>query len=274
MSEPAPLSAPAPPRLPIEAIEAIAAPAGAELARHYVAPRRPVLLRGLAAAWPATAGWSLESLQQRYAATPVRTFGTERGRVRMDAPSGAVEGTARLGDFLAGLRSGATGDTYLTTPWAALPAPLRAEAPTPTYCAAAPWQSGNLWIGAAGTVAPLHRDLADNLHVVVRGAKRLTLVSPSHSTRLSPNGLLDPFPNGCRVDPEQPDLEAFPRLRGVTLLRADLAPGDALYIPRRWWHHVRTLETSIAVNFWWATGRRRALVVAAEQFKRWRGLNR
>jgi hypothetical protein len=34
----------------------------------------------------------------------------------------------------------------------------------------------------------------------------------------------------------------------------DLEPGDILYIPRKWWHGVETLDTSISVNIWW-TGR-------------------
>jgi hypothetical protein len=33
---------------------------------------------------------------------------------------------------------------------------------------------------------------------------------------------------------------------------AELAPGDAIYIPHMWWHHVRSLDSlSILVNYWW-----------------------
>ena len=33
---------------------------------------------------------------------------------------------------------------------------------------------------------------------------------------------------------------------------AELGPGDAIYIPHMWWHHVRSLDTlSILVNYWW-----------------------
>ncbi len=35
-------------------------------------------------------------------------------------------------------------------------------------------------------------------------------------------------------------------------LYADLEPGDALYIPYFWWHHVQSLsDFNILVNFWW-----------------------
>jgi len=33
---------------------------------------------------------------------------------------------------------------------------------------------------------------------------------------------------------------------------AELAPGDAIFIPHMWWHHVRSLDPlSILVNYWW-----------------------
>ncbi|MEO8603912.1 MAG: cupin-like domain-containing protein [bacterium] len=255
------------------AVERIQPPSVAAFRRDYAATRRPVILSGLAADWPAARRWSLDYLQDRFAPTPVRTFRTAGGEVVMRSATGAIEGTMPLGEFIAQLRRG-TPHCYLTSRLADLPAALRGDAPTPDYCAEASWQNGNLWIGAAGTVAPLHRDLADNLHAVVRGRKRLTLVAPAHSAGVYPNALLDNFPNGCRANIEVPDFAAFPKLRGIETLVAEVEAGDAIYIPRRWWHHVRTLETSIAVNFWWASGGRRALVVAIDRFKRWRGINR
>jgi len=35
------------------------------------------------------------------------------------------------------------------------------------------------------------------------------------------------------------------------LLVAELNPGDALFIPSKWWHHVRSLDRSASVNVWW-----------------------
>mmetsp|Transcript_17235 Transcript_17235/g.39975 ORF Transcript_17235/g.39975 Transcript_17235/m.39975 type:complete len:122 (-) Transcript_17235:61-426(-) len=29
-----------------------------------------------------------------------------------------------------------------------------------------------------------------------------------------------------------------------------LQPGDLLYIPAKWWHHVRSLDTAASVNVW------------------------
>lgn len=45
----------------------------------------------------------------------------------------------------------------------------------------------------------------------------------------------------------------FPLFPGTPCYSAVLGPGDALYIPPRWWHHVRSLSTSFSVSFWWGS---------------------
>jgi lysine-specific demethylase 8 len=251
----------------------IPAPAVEIFQSAHVVPRRPVVLQGMFSEWPALRRWSPEYLRNTFPEAVVTTIRAEAGRVVMHGEKGAIEEPMQLGDYLDSLSADAP-DRYLTSPLRNLPDALRGDVPPPPYCAAASWQNGNLWIGAAGTIARMHRDLADNLHTLVFGRKRVTLVAPRQSALVYPHGLFDSFPNGCRVDIERPDFTRFPKLRGVETLVTELEPGDAIYIPRRWWHHVRTLELSASVNYWWATGARRAVVQATDLFKRMRGLSR
>jgi len=53
------------------------------------------------------------------------------------------------------------------------------------------------------------------------------------------------------VNVSDPDPEAFPRFLTATRWRTVLDPGDMLFIPAYWFHEVRTVSTSISVNFWW-----------------------
>jgi len=56
------------------------------------------------------------------------------------------------------------------------------------------------------------------------------------------------------VSLHEPDFERFPRFRQALeqAIVEDLEPGDAIYIPALWWHHVESLDKCNAlVNYWW-----------------------
>jgi hypothetical protein len=89
-----------------------------------------------------------------------------------------------------------------------------------------------------------------------------------------PYSLFSSLPNFSRVDPERPDLARYPRFAQASPLTCELGPSDVLLLPSGWWHHVRTTETSISVNFWWAEGKLLALALAAETFKKLRRISR
>lgn len=52
------------------------------------------------------------------------------------------------------------------------------------------------------------------------------------------------------MDLDNPDFDRFPNFRQVESLEAIVNPGDILYIPMYWWHHVINSEDTIAINFW------------------------
>lgn len=253
-------------------VDSIDAPTRERFAREYEASATPVVLRGVATSWPATERWSLDRLAREHGDLRVLAARLDRGAVVMDARRGLEHAPVTLGAFLEALRGGAR-DRYVSTPLADLPPTLARDAPLPPYCDGASWHDGNLWIGADGTTSGLHFDVADNFHAVVSGRKRFVLAPPRQSASLYPNGPLHGVPNGARVDLERPDFERFPRMRDASPVVAELGPGDMLYIPRLWWHQVRTIGTCVSVNYWWSSGPYGALVTMARWFKRARGVS-
>lgn len=111
------------------------------------------------------------------------------------------------------------------------------------------------WIGNRIRVAT-HYDLKENIGIVVAGRRRFTLFPPEQIANLYV-GPLELTPAGTPislVDPDHPDLERFPRFAeaAATAQGAELAPGDAIYIPFHWWHAVDSLaEVNLFVNYWW-----------------------
>ena len=114
-----------------------------------------------------------------------------------------------------------------------------------------------IWIGNR-TIASCHYDAPNNLACCAVGGRRFTVFPPEQIHNLYP-GPLDPTPGGQAVsvvDLGDPDLEQYPRFEqalaaGQTAL---LEPGDAIFIPSMWWHHVEGLSAfNTLVNYWWAS---------------------
>ena len=108
----------------------------------------------------------------------------------------------------------------------------------------------NFWMGSAGCVTHLHYDTSQNFLVQVRGRKELLLFAPADSQYLYANED-EKFKHVSRVLIDKVDSEQFPLFENASPYRCLLEEGDVLYLTPFWWHHVRSLDTSISVNYWW-----------------------
>jgi hypothetical protein len=112
-----------------------------------------------------------------------------------------------------------------------------------------------IWLGHASNVSA-HYDTFDNIACVVTGVRRFTLFAPETIGRLYV-GPLDHTMAGQPVSlaaSAPPDDAKFPLFREVReqALVAELHPGDAIYIPKLWWHQVEaTSPFNVLVNYWW-----------------------
>jgi hypothetical protein len=116
----------------------------------------------------------------------------------------------------------------------------------------------SIWLGNRTRVAA-HFDLPHNLACCAVGRRRFTLFPPEQLKNLYV-GPLDFNPAGqaiSLVDFNDPDFDRFPRF-GAALKEAqvaELGPGDALFVPSMWWHHVEALgEFNVLINYWWSFG--------------------
>jgi hypothetical protein len=113
----------------------------------------------------------------------------------------------------------------------------------------------SFWLGNQTRISA-HYDFPDNIACVVAGHRRFTLFPPEHVDNLYV-GPLEMTPSGqaiSLVDFAHPDLQRFPKF--ATALEharvVELAPGDAVFIPSMWWHHVESQsELNLLVNYWW-----------------------
>eukprot|EP00943_MAST-04B_sp_MAST-4B-sp1_P009435 g9435.t1 len=118
------------------------------------------------------------------------------------------------------------------------------------------WVQAVTWIGPPGSVTKLHYD-DDPMSILYqfKGEKRIRIWSPDQSKYLYPEkDCVDNSEYGTRfskIEENLDDLEYinkfFPKFQNATALEHILKPGEMIYIPSGWWHHVEVLSMSVSV---------------------------
>ncbi|MDX8525902.1 cupin-like domain-containing protein [Mesorhizobium sp. MSK_1335] len=104
------------------------------------------------------------------------------------------------------------------------------------------------WLGARGSVTGLHCDPNHGVLGQVLGKKELYLFPYSQRAYLYPNSKYDPATECCDPDVRYPDYTVYPRLSGAEGLFAELEAGEAIFMPKKWYHQVVGKSINISVN--------------------------
>lgn len=115
------------------------------------------------------------------------------------------------------------------------------------------------WMGSLGSFTDCHYDTYGcNLVCQIRGNKQWILFPPDNTNYLYPTRI--PYEESSvysSVDFNNPDTNRFPQLTRASPYVVTLSPGDALFVPRHWWHFVKTVDgeetddrCSLSINLW------------------------
>ncbi len=204
--------------------------------REYLAKGRPVVIPRCDADW--CERWSFDALRDRHGDRPIDAEDTsavyvgERVNVRT-----SVRRVCELVE---------AGDRTLR--WRGLHFDLDHDPPpTDAFLPRATSSRRRIfWIAPKGTMSSLHHDGdADNVNLQVSGRKLFVLIAPRFLRDVYLAGTAE-----SPINPFRPDLQRFPRFAGVDAVEADLRPGDALFVPKYWFHCVYTAAPSVNVNTW------------------------
>ncbi len=241
-----------------------------DLFRSEIAPlRRPAVLRGIAADWPAVraARQSPEALRDYLRGfdigRPTPTFvGSPqiKGRFWYRDDMRGFNYQQRMvppAELLAGIVAGKDEPEPPSLYAGAIPVSEHVPEFARENSSDLPPNSAvaRLWIGNRATVST-HFDLSENLAVVIAGRRRFTFLPPEQVRNLyvGPFDFTFAGPPVSMVDLRDPDLERYPRFAEAleTAESAELEPGDAVFVPYMWWHHVEALEpVNMLLNYWW-----------------------
>ncbi|WP_415920030.1 cupin-like domain-containing protein [Tateyamaria sp. SN6-1] len=227
----------------------------------YIRPGgSPVIIRGWMHGWAAMDKWDFDFFRDVYGDDPVK--------LAADSMSDEAAFVTTMAEYIeyiqaAGVQCalaekhaqiGAQRPFYCTSfkPFALHPELLADFALPPFVIDWWPWigqsfqdahfpnDQGWLLISPAGAASRMH---IDSHHTItwlaqVRGRKTAYLFAPEDA---------DAVYHGA-VDPAAPDFAQYPLLREATCWQCTLEPGDMLFLPPDWWHHVVTEENSVTVS--------------------------
>jgi len=129
--------------------------------------------------------------------------------------------------------------------------------------------AANFWMGNSKATTSLHKDPYENLYCVVKGEKTFTLFPPCDRLflpyKIYPMGQyvydhakglwnileIDGTTPWIAIDPLNPDTKSYPQCKNARPITCTVKPGEILYLPSLWFHHVQQADQTIAVNYWY-----------------------
>ena len=227
-------------------VERVHRPSLRDFREMFYKQNRPVVLTGLVDDWSEKSRWTFHNLRSAYGRCAVEAmFDRDKdlfdGQVGSESPRNLsfeeyldlVESTNESNTFYMIARNknhkSSLEDLAKTLP---------AFSP---YLDGTQHGAANIWIGPRGTVTRLHHDEVNVFFQQIEGRKRFRLISPLDSASLYSNNRVFSL-----VNPDAPDLSLFPMFADATSYDLVLNPGEVLFIPVGWWHHVRALDPSIS----------------------------
>ncbi|KAK9721492.1 hypothetical protein K7432_003373 [Basidiobolus ranarum] len=258
-------------------------PTALEFSR-YVAANRPFVVRGGAQSWPAMEKWSNEYLTSVIGEEEVTVATTPNGYA--DAVVNEqyfvmpYETREKFSDFVEWLEK-KEGIHYIQSQNGNLKNDyklLQEDVPEDIEWASLALDKKpdavNFWMGDTRSTTSVHKDPYENIYAVIAGTKIFTLLPPTDYYCLHekeyPAATWAKDHNGefvikpevpetmvpwISLDPTKPEYSKFPRFQYANPLTVEVNPGDMLYLPSMWYHHVAQREDSngrvLAVNYWY-----------------------
>lgn len=214
--------------------------------RDFYAANRAVKLTGLIDHWDAPARWTLDYLDSVVGEARIELQGQRNSAPDYEQAKDRHKRLIALKEVTKLLRQiDATNDFYVTayndTVNKAALAPLWADMKGISLLRPSGGNDGFFWMGPKGTLTPFHHDLTNNLLVQIMGRKRVHLIPAFEVARMNNH-------THCFAGRSLDDLLGDPDIAAV-MQCCDIGPGEAIFLPVGWWHHVEGLDMTISMSF-------------------------
>ena len=240
-------------KLNLQEIERVQGLSSNDFFSHFVREEKPVVLRDFASDWPALKKWSPDYFIEKYGDNEVKVYNGSFSK-----PGKSYMGRAtsmRFGDYLNSiLNSGKDLRMFLYNIVSKAPE-LKNDVFLPSLMKGFSKRFLFMFFGPKGAVTQIHYDIdmSHVFHTAIQGRKRFVLFPQSESKKLYRH----PFTIRSYVDVDNPDFKKFPLLKEAQGFEVTLEPGETLFIPSGFWHHVVYEDAGYAISLrcphhhWW-----------------------
>lgn len=216
--------------------------------RDFYFANRPVKLTGLVDHWPAMKLWSLDFFEARLGEAMIELQWNREDDADYEIAKERHQRLMPMREVVTRMREGGASNDFYVTAYnsgvnkSAL-APLWNDIGPISILAPREERDGFFWMGPKGTITPFHHDLTNNLLLQLSGRKRVKMVA-AHDGALMRNRL------HCFSEWSGDELGEGPAAPGrPRVFECVLGPGEALFLPIGWWHHVEGLDPTIGMSF-------------------------
>lgn len=234
----------------VDIVETITA---GEFKKKYLIPGIPVVIKKLASEWPASDKWSWDYFKSIVGDKKVGIY----NNTKSDAytPINTADDYTTFGEYIDMIRKG-------PAPWRIFLFNIFSHAPQLTKDFTWPEHLMKsfvkrvpmLFVGGEGSITHMHFDidLSHIIHTQFAGRKRVLLFpyKEQHKLYRKPFEVLSmaDFSNYYDAGKSKLDTEKFPAVQFARGFEVVLEPGDTLFMPGGYWHHMEYLESGFAMS--------------------------
>jgi hypothetical protein len=219
--------------------------------KEFYEPGVPVVIRHLSHDWPAYKKWNWEYFNQLVGKKKVPIY----NNVKSDAytPVNRADDYKLFGDYIDMIRKGpAAWRIFLFNIFDHAPQLIEDFTWPEHLMKGFVKRYPMLFTGGAGSITHMHFDidLSHILHTQFAGRKRVLMFPFEEQYKLyrKPYEVLSLADFSNYYEDSNPDYDKFPALKLAQGLDFILEPGDTLFMPSGYWHHMEYLESGFALS--------------------------
>ncbi|GAB4014820.1 MAG: hypothetical protein Fur0010_13270 [Bdellovibrio sp.] len=230
-------------KLIFDSVEKINASNPENFKKNYMEKNLPCIITDFAKEWTALVKWNPEYFKKMYGNNLVKVYDAsfaDAGSTYMGS-----KGEMPFAEYLDRIEKGEDLRMFLYNIFSHAPE-LKKDISLPKFINGLSKRFLFMFVGPKGAITQIHFDIdmSHVFHTPVVGRKRFVLYPPEQSKNLYRH----PFTVRSYVDVDHPDFKKFPKLKLAKGYEVIVEPGQTLFIPAGYWHHVEYLDAGYAIS--------------------------